>query len=95
MIKTMLAVTSVFLLTSSKACHGCSTPGFMINIDGRDTPVFGFDSCPPDNHNKSGCTIIEPNTEVVSLIVGHKNGPAHEAWAVKRSAGITSFEAIR
>ncbi len=107
MKKTMLAATSAFLLTSCDATIPGALefanawhlnpvtvvlpPGFMINIDGRDTPVFGFDSCPPDNHDKSGCTVIEPNTDVVSLIVGHKKGPAHEAWVVKRADGIISF----
>ncbi len=111
MRKSVLAATFMFLLTSCDATMPGALafanawnlkpvtvvlpPGFMINIDGRDTPVFGFDSCPPDNHDRSGCTVIEPTTDVVSLIAGHKKGPAHEAWAIKRVSGITSFEAIR
>jgi invasion protein IalB len=111
MRKTVLAAISTFLLTSCDAtmpgalafAHAWHLkpvtvvlpPGFMINIDGQDTPAFGFDSCPPDNHDKSGCTVIEPDTEVVRLIVAREKGPLHEAWAVKRVDGITSLEAIR
>lgn len=111
MRKIVLAAISTFLLASCDAtvpgalafAHAWHLkpvtvvlpPGFMINIDGRDTPIFGFDSCPPDNHDRSGCTVIEPDTEVVRLIVAHEKGPSHEAWAIKRVAGITSFEAIR